>query len=57
MKFIELISGAISKIWNFLSSVALISFVFALAIFAISIFIPDQVLNSIEIFKNLLKIA
>lgn len=57
MKFIELISGAISKIWSFLTSVALISFVFALAIFAISIFIPDQVLNSIEIFKNLLKIA
>lgn len=56
MKLLEILAKAIGTIWKFLSSTFTILLVFALIIFAFSIFIPENVQNSIEIFKNLFKI-
>lgn len=56
MKLLEILAKGIGVIWKFLSRTFTILLVFALIIFAFSIFIPENVQNSIEIFKNLFKI-
>lgn len=54
MKLIEIISGAIGKVWNFATTILKSGLVFSMAIFVISIFMPDNVLRAIEIAKNLI---
>lgn len=57
MKLIEIISNAIGKIWGFATTIILIAILSGISIFLITVFFPDQIMNAINIFKNLLKIA
>lgn len=56
MKFINGIAGIFSRIFKVILNIFYILFLSVLAIFFITIFMPDNVVNAIEIFKNLLKI-
>lgn len=57
MKLIEIIASAFGKIWGFATTLILIAILFGIGFFAISIFLPEQLINAINILKNLLKIA
>ena len=54
MKFLEIISGAIGKVWSFITTLILITFLSALVFFGLTVFMPEQVLNAIEIVTNLI---
>lgn len=54
MKLIEIITGAIGKVCSFAATILKSGLVFSMAIFVISIFMPDNVLRAIEIAKNLI---
>lgn len=56
MKFIDGITGFFAKIFKFVLNIFHICFLAVLATFFLTVFIPDNVVNAIEIFKNLLKI-
>lgn len=57
MKLIEILASAVGKIWGFATTLILIAILFGIGFFAISIFLPEQLINAINILKNLLKIA
>ncbi len=56
MKFIEFIAKGIGCLWKFLSNIITISFIAVILLFGITVFIPQNVTNAIEIFKKLLQI-
>ena len=54
MRLIELIAGGIGKVWSFLIALTTISLVCGVALFGLTVFMPDNVLRAIEIIKNLI---
>lgn len=54
MKLIDIISGAIGKVWSFITTIILITFLSALVFFGLTVFMPEQVLGAIEIVTNLI---
>lgn len=57
MKFLEIIASAIGRVWSFATTIILISFISAIVFFGFTVFMPEQIINAVNIFKNLLKIA
>ena len=57
MKFINGIMGFFSKVFKVVLNIFHICFLAVLATFFLTVFMPDNVVNAIEIFKNLLKIS
>jgi hypothetical protein len=53
MKFWEVVTSAISKLWKFCTLLVKIGLLMAFALFVLTIFLPDQVLNAIEIVKGI----
>ena len=54
MRLIELIAGGIGKVWSFATSIATICLVGGMALFGLTVFMPDNVLRAIEIVQNLI---
>lgn len=52
MKLIEIIAGAVSGVWKFVTTLILIAILFGIGFFAISVFLPEQLINAINILKN-----
>ena len=57
--FVKLLESLLAFVVGFVKfsrNILLLSFVFLLGIFILTIFMPQNMLQAIEIFKNLLKI-
>ena len=54
MKIIELLASGIGKIWGFCTTIVLISVVSVIALFVMTVIIPDNVLLAFEIAKKLI---
>ena len=53
MKFWEVITNAISKLWKFCKFLVTMVLLMAFALFVFIIVMPDNVLNAIEILKGI----
>jgi hypothetical protein len=53
MRLIELIASCIGKVWSFVFSLITICLVAVIMFFGITIFMPDNVVRAIEIFRSL----
>lgn len=53
MKFLDLIAKVMGGLWKFVTNTFSICLVSAIAVFVIAIFMPDEVLQAIEIVKGL----
>lgn len=53
MKFLDLIAKAIGGLWKFVTTTFSLVLISAIAVFVIAIFMPDEVLQAIEIVKGL----
>jgi hypothetical protein len=49
MAFLRALASAISKIWSFAKIITLIVLVFAIAVFILTVFMPDDVLRALDI--------
>lgn len=54
MKLIEILASGIGKVWNFLASTVTIGLVGGMLFFGLMVFMPNEVLNAIEILKTLI---
>lgn len=54
MKIFEYLLKGIGSVWKFVAKIATIAFISAIAFFGLIVFMPDQVLNAVEIIKNLI---
>ena len=54
MKFFEVITRAVSKVWRFISTVCTIGLVAVFVLLAIALIMPDNLVKVIEIFKGIL---
>jgi hypothetical protein len=56
LTFLEFLTATIGGIWKFVSNIITIGFVAGIVIFIIAVFMPENMQNAIEIFKNLFQI-
>ena len=49
MKFIQLMTKAISKLWNFATAVFMIAVIIAFVVFILLVLMPDSVLGAVGI--------
>lgn len=56
MKFLEFLGKVLGGLWKFTTNIITITLVSAIAIFVITIFMPENVETALEIFKKLLQI-
>ena len=52
MKFIQLMTRAISKLWNFATTVFFIAVIIAFVVFVLLVLMPDAVLGAISIITG-----
>lgn len=55
MRILEVIKNAIAKIWKFSTLLITIVLLMAFVLFVLFVFMPDNVLNAIEIIKGIFK--
>lgn len=53
MKFLELVTKGIGKVWRFVTSIVMVCLISAVVLFCIAVFMPDNVLKAIEIIKGI----
>ena len=54
MRFFEIIASGIGKVWSFVTSIATICLVGGLTFFGLMVFMPEDVLQAIDIIKTLI---
>lgn len=54
MKFIEILAKGIGKIWNFCTSTITIALLSVVVLFVLTVIMPENMLNAIEIVKGLI---
>ena len=52
MAFIKIIANAIRRVWSFATAIVFIAVIIAFVVFALTIFMPDQVIGAINIVKG-----
>ena len=57
MKLFSFIGKFIFNIFKFIKIITIVFFISCVATFFLTIFMPENVLQAIEIFKNILKIS
>lgn len=55
MRVFEIIASGIGKVWSFATSIVTICLVGGIAVFGLTVFMPDNVVKAIEIFTSLLR--
>lgn len=54
MKFFELIAKGIGKVWDFCTRTITIVVLAVVVLFILTVIMPDNMLNAIELVKNLI---